>query len=279
MKRRAPKINSSNSNRNYKSNRNNKPTSNQKPKTERIKPLKKDVGERLNKYIAQSGICSRREADKYIESGLISVNGKIVTALGTKIYPGDKVAFNDTKISPERKTYILLNKPKDYVTTTSEKYQKNVIELIRNGCKERVYPVGEMDKHSTGLLLLTNDGELKERLTHPQSNKKKIYQVNLHKVPTQADLEKLLIGISLEDGVAKATEVTYCNPEDKTEIGIEINSNKNKLVRRMFESLGYKIKKLDRVYFAGLTKKNLPRGKWRFLHEKEIVMLKRGAYK
>ncbi len=173
----------------------------------------------------------------------------------------------------------MLNKPKDYVTTTSEKYQKNVIELIKNGCKQRVYPVGEMEKTSTGLLLLTNDGDIKDQLTHPKSNKKKIYQVNLDRVPTESDLEKLLIGVNLEDGLAKAIEITYCNPENKTEIGIEINSNKNKLVRRMFEHLGYKIKKLDRVYFAGLTKKNLPRGKWRFLHEKEIIMLKRGMYK
>lgn len=248
-------------------------------KQDKIKPLKKDDAERLNKYIAKTGVCSRREADKYIEAGLISVNGKVVTQLGTKVHFGDKVTFNDATISPEKKTYLLLNKPKDYVTTTAESYAKNVIDLIKNGCKTRVYPVGELEKSSTGLLLLTNDGELTEKLTHPQNNKKKIYQVNLNKIPKEDDLQKLLIGITLDDGVAKASNVTYCNPDDKTEIGVEINSNKNKLVRRMFEHLGYKIKKLDRVYFAGLTKKNLPRGKWRFLHDKEIVMLKRGTYK
>lgn len=242
------------------------------------KPLKKEEGDRLNKYIAKTGICSRREADKYIEAGLISVNGKVVTKLGTKVYFGDKVAFNEANITPQKKTYVLLNKPKDYVTTTGEGYRKNVIDLIKN-CKTRLYPVGELEKSSTGLLLLTNDGELTERLTHPESNKKKIYQITLHKVPTSADLEKLLIGINLEDGVAKASQISYCNPDDKTEVGIEIQSNKNHLVKRMFEHLGYKIKKLDRIYFAGLTKKNLPRGKWRFLNEKEIVMLKRGTYK
>lgn len=242
------------------------------------KPLKKEEGERLNKYIAKTGICSRREADKYIEAGLISVNGKIVTTLGTKVFFGDKVAFNEANISPQKKTYVLLNKPKDYVTTRGEGYGKNVIDLIKD-CKTRLYPVGELEKSSTGLLLLTNDGELTERLTHPENNKKKIYQITLQKVPSQADLEKLLVGINLEDGIAKANQISYCNPDDKTEVGIEIQSNKNHLVKRMFEHLGYKIKKLDRVYFAGLTKKNLPRGKWRFLNEKEIVMLKRGAYK
>lgn len=260
-----------------------KPRTGDKSKTntesQNIKPLKKTEGDRLNKYIANAGICSRREADKYIEAGLVSINGKVVTELGTKVLYGDKVKVNEATISPEKKTYILLNKPKDYVTVEEGKIaQKNVLDLIRNGCKERVFPVGRLDKSTTGLLLLTNDGELAEILTHPKNNKKKIYQVTLNEEPKADDLQKLLEGVKLEDGVVKVSDVNYCNPDDKKEIGIEVHSGKNRVVRRMFEGIGFKIKKLDRVYYAGLTKKNLPRGKWRFLNEKEIVMLKRGVY-
>ncbi len=247
---------------------------------EKNKALKKTDGDRLNKYIANSGVCSRREADKYIEAGLVSINGKVVTELGTKVFYGDKVRVNDAGISPEKKTYVLLNKPKDYVTDDDNPHaQKTVNDLIQNGCKERVFPVGRLDKATTGLLLMTNDGELAEHLAHPKNNKKKIYQVTLNKEATLDDLQKLLEGVTLEDGKAKVDQISYCTPDDKKEVGIEIHTGKNRIIRRMFEHVGYKIKKLDRVYFAGLTKKNLPRGKWRFLSEKEIIMLKRGAYK
>jgi len=258
-----------------------------KRKTERatVKPkekqaLKKTTDEiRLNRYLANAGICSRRDADTYIAAGVVSINGKVVTELGTKVGYGDIVKFNDAPIIPEKKTYILLNKPKDYVTTLDDPHAKNtVMDLIRNGCKERVYPVGRLDKATTGLLLLTNDGDLADYLSHPRNNKKKIYQVTLDKIPSEADLQKLYDGVVLEDGSVKADEVSYCNPDDKHEVGIEIHSGRNRVVRRMFEHLGYKVKKLDRVYYAGLTKKNLPRGKWRFLDDKEVAMLKRGAY-
>jgi len=243
----------------------------------KVKPLKTSDGDRLNKYIAKAGICSRREADKYIEAGLVSINGKVITELGTKVFFGDKVCLNEQLISPEKNTYILLNKPKDYMTTLEDPHaKKKVVDLIN--CKERVYPVGRLDKATTGLLLLTNDGDLAEQLAHPKNNKKKIYQVTLDKNAQPDDLQKLLIGITLEDGPIKVDQVTYCNPEDKRELGVEIHSGKNRIIRRMFEHLGYKVKKLDRVYYAGLTKKNLPRGKWRFLNDKEIVMLKRGLY-
>lgn len=235
-------------------------------------------GVRINKYLADAGVCSRREADKFIEAGVVTINGKVVTALGTKVMYGDVVKFNDTTLVPEKKTYVLLNKPKGYVTTLDDPHaDKIVIDLIR-GCKERVYPVGRLDKATTGLLLLTNDGDLTEFLAHPRNNKKKIYQATLHKPITQADLEKLFIGIELEDGPIKADQISYVDAHDKSIVGIEIHSGRNRIVRRMFEHVGYKVKKLDRVYFAGLTKKNLPRGKWRYLSEKEIAMLKRGIY-
>lgn len=241
------------------------------------KPLKTTDGDRLNKYIAKAGICSRREADKYIEAGLVSINGKVITELGTKVLFGDKVRLNEELIMPEKNTYIILNKPKDYVTTLDDPHaKKKVVDLI--SCKERVYPVGRLDKATTGLLLLTNDGELTEQLAHPKNNKKKIYQVSLDKNAQPEDLQKLLIGITLEDGPIKVDAITYCDPEDKRELGVEIHSGRNRIIRRIFEHLGYKVKKLDRVYYAGLTKKNLPRGKWRFLSEKEVVMLKRGLY-
>lgn len=255
-----------------------KPNSDSTPDN-RSTSKKQSEGDRLNKYIAKAGICSRREADKYIESGLVSVNGKVVTEMGVKVFYGDKVQVNEATITPEKNTYILINKPKDYVTTLDDPHaKKKVTDLIESGCKERVFPVGVLDKTTTGLLLLTNDGDLADKIAHPSNNKKKIYQVTLNSEPTPEDLEQLVSGITLEDGLVKADEASYCNPEDKKEIGIEIHSAKNRVIRRMFESIGFNVKKLDRVYYAGLTKKNLPRGKWRFLSEKEIVMLKRGTF-
>ena len=241
---------------------------------------KEDDSVRLNRYIANAGVCSRRDADQYIAAGVITVNGKIVTELGTKVHYGDVVKFNGAPLMPEHKTYILLNKPKDYVTTTEDPHaEKTVMDLIGDSIKNRVYPVGRLDRATTGLLLLTNDGDLAEHLCHPKYNKQKIYQVTLdHKVAPE-DIEKMLNGIELEDGMANADEIEYCNPEDPCEVGVVIHSGRNRIVRRMFEALKYKVKKLDRVYYAGLTKKNLPRGKWRFLTDKEVAMLKRGTYK
>lgn len=236
-------------------------------------------GIRLNRYIAKSGICSRRDAEQYITAGVITINGKVVTELATKVQYGDVVKFNNTPLVPEKKTYILLNKPKDYITTTDDPHaEKTVMDLLGESVRNRVYPVGRLDRSTTGLLLLTNDGDLAEHLCHPRYNKQKIYQVTLDKKVEPSDIEKLLNGVELDDGPANADEIEYCNPDDKSEVGVVIHSGRNRIVRRMFESLGYKVKKLDRVYYAGLTKKNLPRGKWRFLTEKEIVMLKRGAY-
>lgn len=234
---------------------------------------------RLNRYLANAGVCSRREADKYIEAGIVTINGNVITELGTKVKYGDVVKFNDALLEPEKKTYILLNKPKDYVTTLDDPHaDRTVIDLIRNGCKERVYPVGRLDKATTGLLLLTNDGDLAEFLAHPRNNKKKIYQATLDKVATKADLQRLYEGVSLEDGDIRADDINFVDANDKRVVGIEIHSGKNRIVRRMFEHIGYDVRKLDRVYFAGLTKKNLPRGKWRFLSDKEVNMLKRGIF-
>jgi len=249
-------------------------------KSEKTKNINPEEGIRLNRYIANAGICSRRDADMHIQTGSVSINGKVVTQLGTKVKPIDSVRFDGRLITPEKKTYIVLNKPKDFVTTLEDQHAKKIVtDLIKEGCKERVYPVGRLDKQTTGVLLLTNDGELTDFLTHPKNNKKKIYQVTLDKPVTQADLQLLYDGVELDDGPAKADEISYCNPGDKREIGIEIHSGKNRVVRRMFEHLGYRVNKLDRVYFAGLTKKNLTRGKWRFLTETEVAMLKRGAFK
>ena len=234
---------------------------------------------RLNKYIANSGICSRREADEYIKAGLIKVNGVVVTEMGIKVGPTDEVKYNDSRIKNERKVYVLLNKPKDYITTVNdENDRKTVMELIGNACKERIYPVGRLDRNTTGLLLLTNDGDLAKKITHPKYEKKKIYLVSLDKNLKSADKEKIASGINLEDGFIKADSISYANADDKKEIGVEIHSGRNRIVRRIFESLDYKVLKLDRVYYAGLTKKNLPRGKWRFLSEKEISMLKMNAF-
>ena len=234
---------------------------------------------RLNKYIASAGICSRREADQLISAGLISINGKLVTELGSKVNPGDEVRYNGERIRTERKMYLLLNKPKDYVTTTDDpKERKTVMLLIRDACQERVYPVGRLDRNTTGVLLFTNDGELAKKMTHPSSNKKKIYHVFLNKSLSGGDLKRLSEGITLEDGFIQPDAISYVSTENKREVGLEIHSGKNRIVRRMFESLDYRVDKLDRVYFGGLTKKNLPRGKWRFLSEKEVTRLKMNAY-
>ncbi len=239
---------------------------------------KKNEGERLNKYLANAGICSRREADKFISAGLVTINGKVVTELGTKVMPGDVVKFNNEKVNPEKKVYILINKPKDCVTTTDDpEGRRTVMDLIKGACEERVYPVGRLDRNTTGLLLLTNDGELAEKLTHPSYNKKKIYHVFLDKPFHPEHMEELLNGIELEDGMIAVDAISYVG-NSKFEIGIEIHSGRNRIVRRMMEHLGYEVVKLDRVYYAGLTKLNLPRGKWRFLTQSEIVRLKTGMY-
>jgi len=234
---------------------------------------------RLNRYIASTGLCSRREADNLILAGVITVNDKVVTELGTKIKPGDVVKYNGQIIKPEKKVYILLNKPKDYVTTTKDPHcKKHVLQLIKGACKERVFPVGRLDRNTTGVLLLTNDGELAKQLTHPRYNKLKIYHVTLDKNLKPEHKKQIEEGITLEDGFIKVDAIEYTNPEDKKQVGVEIHSGRNHIIKRIFEHFNYKVIKLDRVYFAGLTKKGLPRGKWRFLTEKEIAMLKMGAY-
>ncbi|PCJ82095.1 MAG: pseudouridine synthase [Flavobacteriales bacterium] len=232
---------------------------------------------RLNKFIANAGICSRREADKLIESGVFSVNGSVVTQLGTKIKPTDTVKYGGQTLRGEKPMYVLLNKPKDYITTMDDpQKRKTVLYLVHNACKERIYPVGRLDRNTTGLLLLTNDGEMTKKLTHPKHGARKIYHLFTDKKVTKAHLIKLSEGVDLEDGIAKADQITYVGDgADKKQIGLELHSGKNRVVRRMFEALGYKVLKLDRVSFAGLTKKNLQRGRWRFLTEKEVGLLKR----
>jgi pseudouridylate synthase len=231
---------------------------------------------RLNRFLANSNICSRREADDFITSGVVSVNGQIVTTLGTKIVPAqDKVYFHNEPVSLEKKVYILLNKPKNIITTSDDpKDRKTVLDLINGACQQRVYPVGRLDRNTTGVILITNDGELTTRLTHPKHLFKKIYHVGLDKDLEDGDMQRLKDGIVLEDGEAKADDVSYVKDDSKKQIGIEVHSGRNRIVRRMFEHLGYKVVNLDRVYFAGLTKKNLPRGKWRFLSEREVSFLK-----
>ncbi|MGM9713952.1 MAG: pseudouridine synthase [Prevotella sp.] len=234
---------------------------------------------RLNKYLANAGVCSRREADDFIQAGLVSVNGEVVTELGTKVLRSDKVVFHDQPVTIEKKVYVLLNKPKDYVTTSDDPQQrKTVMDLVKDACPERIYPVGRLDRNTTGVLLLTNDGELASKLTHPRFLKKKIYHVHLDKNVTAHDLQQIAEGIELEDGPIHADAVEYASPTDKKQVGIEIHSGKNRIVRRIFEHLGYKVTKLDRVLFAGLTKKNVRRGDWRFLTEKEVDMLRMGAF-
>ena len=239
----------------------------------------KQTGEmRLNRFISQSGVCSRREADEFILAGVVTVNGQVVTELGTKIMPTDEVRFNDERLQGEKNVYLVLNKPKGYVTSLDDPHaDKTVMDLVRGACSERVYPVGRLDKNSLGLLLITNDGDITRQLTHPSYHKKKIYQVTLDKPLTRADMDSLTEGITLEDGDIFADEVAYAS-EDKRTIGVEIHSGRNRIVRRMFEHLGYVVQKLDRVYYAGLTKKNLKRGAWRFLTKDEVMRLKTGQY-
>ena len=234
---------------------------------------------RLNKFLANAGVCSRREADEFIQAGLVTVNGQVVTELGTKILRTDEVKFHDAVVSLEKKVYVLLNKPKDYVTTSDDPQQrKTVMDLVKDVCPERIYPVGRLDRNTTGVLLLTNDGDLASKLTHPKFLKKKVYHVHLDKNLTAHDMQQISEGITLEDGEIKADAVAYADDHDKSQVGIEIHSGKNRIVRRIFESLGYRVTKLDRVQFAGLTKKNLRRGDWRFLTEKEVDMLRMGAF-
>ncbi len=238
-------------------------------------PAEKDQLIRLNKFIADAGICSRREADKLIEQGAVAINGKVVTELGTKVSRQDKVTYQGKKLSPEKLVYVLLNKPKDFITTTDDpENRRTVMDLVRNACDERIYPVGRLDRQTTGLLLLTNDGELAKVLAHPSGNVKKIYKVELDKPLTKAHFDDIQSGLELEDGKATVDELAMLTPDMKT-IGIELHIGRNRIVRRIFESLGYEVTKLDRVVYAGLDKQRLPRGKWRHLTDKEILRLKR----
>ena len=234
---------------------------------------------RLNKFLANAGVCSRREADEFITAGVVSVNGEVVTELGTKIKRGDEVKFHDQTVSIERKIYVLLNKPKDTVTTSDDpQARRTVMDLVKGACDERIYPVGRLDRNTTGVLLLTNDGDLASKLTHPSFKKKKIYHVWLDKNVSIEDMEKIANGLELEDGEIHADAISYASEDDKSQVGIEIHSGRNRIVRRIFESLGYHVTKLDRVYFAGLTKRNLGRGKWRYLNEREVNALRMGAF-
>lgn len=254
----------------------------EKPSSQREKPVIRrstqkraaDTEMRLNRFIANAGICSRRDADKYISAGLVTVNGKVVSELGVKVKMTDDVRFDGRRLIPEKKVYLVLNKPKDYVTTTDDPYAEHmVIDLVKNACPERIYPVGRLDKSTTGVLLFTNDGELSDKLTHPSHRVKKIYQVSLDKPLTKNDMLRIAEGIELEDGLIAADAINYVEG-NKSEIGLEIHSGRNRIVRRIFEHLGYRVKRLDRVFFAGITKKNVSRGKWRFLSEKEVQFLK-----
>ena len=234
---------------------------------------------RLNKFLANAGVCSRREADEFIQAGVVTVNGEVVKELGSKVLRTDEVKFHDQPVTMEKKVYVLLNKPKDYVTTSDDPQQrKTVMDLVKNACPERIYPVGRLDRNTTGVLLLTNDGDLASKLTHPKFLKKKIYHVYLDHNVTAHDMQQIAEGIMLDDGEIKADAIEYADPVDKKQVGIEIHSGKNRIVRRIFESLGYKVTKLDRVQFAGLTKKNVRRGDWRYLTEEEVDRLRMGAY-
>ena len=240
-------------------------------------PVKEEV--RLNKFIANSGVCSRREADNFILAGVVTVNGEVVTELGTKVNINtDDIRFNGERLKGENKVYIVMNKPKGFVTTASDPHaDKTVMDLLK-ACPTRVFPVGRLDKNTTGVLMFTNDGEIAEKLTHPSYDKKKIYQVSLDSKLRQEDFEKILSGVELNDGTIAADELEYIEADDHRKLGIEIHSGKNRIVRRIFESLGYEVKALDRVYFAGLTKKGLKRGEWRYLSEGEVNLLRMGAY-
>ena len=248
-----------------------------KKEYKKITPTKKvdeSAGIRLNKYIANSGICSRREADTYIEHGSVEVNGKLVTEMGYKVMPEDVVRFDGTSISPEKKRYVLLNKPKNYITTMEDdRGRSTVMELIQNATKERIYPVGRLDRNTTGLLLFTNDGEMAKKLTHPKHNVRKLYHASLDRKLDLKDLEKLRGDVIIEGKKVFIDAISYVEGEQKTEIGIEIHSGRNRIVRKIFEHVGYKVNKLDRVLFSGLTKKNLPRGRWRELTSQEIANL------
>lgn len=234
---------------------------------------------RLNKFLANAGICSRREADEFITAGVVSVNGVVVTELGTKVKRTDEIKSHDQPVNIERKVYVLLNKPKDCVTTSDDPQErKTVMDFVKGACKERIYPVGRLDRNTTGVLLLTNDGDLASKLTHPKYLKKKIYHVYCDKNVTKADLDQIVSGITLDDGEIHADAVSYASETDKSQVGIEIHSGKNRIVRRIFEALGYRVIKLDRVYFAGLTKKGLRRGDWRYLTEQEVNMLRMGSF-
>ncbi len=234
---------------------------------------------RLNKFLANAGVCSRREADEFIQAGVVSVNGAVVTELGTKVLRTDEVRFHDQPVTLEKKVYVLLNKPKDCVTTSDDPQQrKTVMDLVRDACPERIYPVGRLDRNTTGVLLLTNDGDMASKLTHPKFLKKKVYHVYLDKNVTAHDMQQIAQGITLDDGDIHADAVEYAHETDRSQVGIEIHSGRNRIVRRIFESLGYRVVKLDRVQFAGLTKKNVRRGDWRFLTEKEVEMLRMGAF-
>jgi 23S rRNA pseudouridine2605 synthase len=229
--------------------------------------------------LANAGVCSRREADEFIQAGVVTVNGEVVTELGTKITRADEVKFHDQPVKIEKKVYILLNKPKDCMVTSDDPQErKTVMDLVKDACPERIYPVGRLDRNTTGVLLLTNDGELSSKLTHPKFLKKKVYHVHLDKALSLEDMRKIAEGISLDDGEIKADDIQYVDERDKSQVGIEIHSGKNRVVRRIFESLGYRVTRLDRVLFAGLTKKGLRRGDWRFLTQKEVEMLRMGAF-
>lgn len=231
---------------------------------------------RLNKFIAHSGVCSRREADTLIESGAVKVNGEVVSELGAKVNPADKVQVGGETLVSEKHRYVLLNKPKGYITTTDDPEKRNtVMMLVDRACKERIYPVGRLDRNTTGLLLFTNDGELAKKLTHPSNNMKKIYHVHLDQPVSHTHMEEIAEGVKLEDGIIKPDAVDYVGDgKDRTQVGVELHSGKNRIVRRIFEALGYKIVKLDRVFFAGLTKKDLPRGRYRHLTERELNVLR-----
>ncbi len=249
------------------------------PKAAKKKTESESDGTRLNKYIANAGICSRREADEFIKTGLVEVNGTTITEMGFKVQIGDKVKFNNSAIKQEKSIYILMNKPKDILTTVSDdRGRRTVIDILDKKVKQRVYPVGRLDRNTTGVLLLTNDGDLAKKLSHPKYNKKKIYHAELDKKMTRDDMHKTTEGVELDDGIMSFDLINYVDNAAKTSIGVEIHSGKNRIVRRMFEALGYKVKRLDRVYFAGLTKRGLNRGRWRELTEKEVLSIKHGYH-
>lgn len=257
---------------------------NKKPK-QLVKPIKyrenidPDTLIRLNKYLANAGVCSRREADSYIAAGAVKVNGEVVTELGTKVKRGDLISFHEQPVRLESKVYVLLNKPKNTVTTSDDpQNRKTVMDLVKGACPERIYPVGRLDRNTTGVLLLTNDGDLASKLMHPKYVKKKIYQVRLDRDVAIEDMQAIADGIELDDGEIHADSIAYVAEDTLNEVGMEIHSGRNRIVRRIFEKLGYQVQKLDRVYFAGLTKKNLPRGRWRYLTEQEVNMLRMGAF-